>query len=213
MAEDEKLINGYGDTYCECGTQFSQIKSIQNHIMECQKFQDRFGGLVKELIDVFKNTKTRNDYNIVKFLFHIMRQYIRDKLSTSRAIPEFNPNPSAAISNPISKNKQTHEVKLELTQPLQPLPELLSFMQPVVNEQMFSEKSNLVSCLQCTRLFPDEKNTISLSCSHRYCLECVKHKAFREYPDNGQILCNCKQPLTESEIQVNSVLFIDRNWY
>lgn len=202
MAEENDLLNGYAETHCECGKKFSKIESVKDHIMQCSQFQSRFGELVKILKDVIENIRTKNDYDIIKFLFHILRHCIREKLKNTRFIPEFKPNPSSELLNPLERKKTFIPTKLELSKPLQPLPESNSFAHAPVTEQMFNDEAYLKSCQECSKIFPNEKSTLCLTCGHRICINCVKAKALSSYSSNGQIICKCGKPLTDTELQV-----------
>lgn len=192
------LLKHYSTLLCKCKKLFAELEPIEAHIVECKELKTHFGELIAALVNSIKMVGNKNDYNLVRYLFYLQKQCMRQKLNNARQVPEFNPKPSVPLQGHLPKNRE----KLEMSLPLQQKPELLSFARVLVSEEMFGDNSSLVSCAECRRLFPDESNTVGLSCKHSICLECAKNKIFRDFPDKGQVLCSCKKPLTEKELQV-----------
>ncbi len=150
-------------------------------------------------------------------------------ITTKHEIREFNPNPSQRnfpAIHPVLATAPNEDEKMallplppakeeikaqppifvpgpvpQLGVPLKPLPEKPSPARLPQQDPAEVVPAVLLTCVECNRQFTDPSSTIYLSCMHSYCIECLKNKAFREFPENGQVLCKCNKPTTDSELQ------------
>ncbi len=75
-------LNHYSSLTCACGQPFGNGRAAELHFTECAQFKARFGDLFNALIGTAKHVRGRNDYDIIKYLFHIQKYYIRVRLKS-----------------------------------------------------------------------------------------------------------------------------------
>ena len=188
-------LNGYMEIHCSCGQSIAFDKQNENHFADCPEFKAQFGELLSALINTAKKVKDRNDYNIIKYLFHIQKYQIRRILKQAKSENKPPPIPMNPFESSINVgNENYEEIKIRQSQPL---PQISC----IVSNNKF-EEVELVSCNECNRQFPGMNNIVCLPCDHNYCFDCIKHKAFKDFPETGQVVCKCRVPLKELELTV-----------
>ncbi len=70
-------LSDYSNLHCACGQLFGPGKAAEAHIESCELFKDRFGELLTALMNTAKKITCRNDYNVIKYLFHLQKYHIR----------------------------------------------------------------------------------------------------------------------------------------
>lgn len=201
--EAKEGYNGYANMLCACGQPVAFNKVFEDHLSACTQFQSKFGELLAALINTAKKVKDKNDYNIIKYMFHIQKFQIRKVLKQAMAPPKVAPesrNPLLmSFASPPPPSLEEEKIRRSVAiEPSQRMEGALDNS----DEHSFARSTDLIICTQCNRQFPEKSNVIGLSCGHNYCHSCMKHKAFKEYPETGQLFCNCKAAVKETEMKV-----------
>ena len=146
----------YQKLKCICGSPFGVIKAAEKHFSECVTFKSKFGALVNILMEVAKTVRNRNEYEIIKFLVHIQKIYIHQRFKTKHNTP----------SQPKEDQKQNLQLGL-----------VKSLSKDLDSED--HEPGFNINCEMCNRQFSEVSQTITLSCTHCYCINCMKNLIFR----------------------------------
>ena len=87
--ESAQILASYSNLHCACGQPFGTDKSAETHITTCVQFKARFGELFAALANAAKNIKNRNDYNLIKYIFHLQKNNIRQRIKCNFAFINF----------------------------------------------------------------------------------------------------------------------------
>jgi len=183
-------LNGYSNMKCSCGKVVTFDKSFESHFSNCSSFQLQFGELLNALINTIKKIKDKNDYNLIKYMFHVQKFQIRKVLKQVKT--KENPYSLSTIISVPEHKYEEEKIRKTITS----VKEVKSIPLVVVEEK------SLIPCTGCKRQFPDMSNIIALSCGHDYCHNCMKFKVFKEFPETGQLFCYCRVTVKEIEIKV-----------
>jgi hypothetical protein len=188
-------VNGYSNMKCSCCQAVSFDKAFESHFSNCSSFQLQFGELLNALVNTIKKIKDKNDYNLIKYMFHVQKFQIRRVLKQVKTeVEQHNPYLANAVLPVPEHNYEEEKIKKLAASMVEP--------RNVPAVQIFIEEKTLIMCTECKWQFPDMNNMVVLSCGHNYCHGCMKHKAFKELAETGQLFCNCKAAVKEIEMKV-----------
>jgi len=203
-----KKVMPFTNFACLCGFQLDSIKAAESHFLMCAKFGEKFGELHRNMLKTLNSVKNELEFDILKLVWKICKTKVKENIEIKLekdakfdTLKHANTTKPKVLTNEDNKNSTViipiKNIEFVLGDPLQSLPEMPS---PSRCDQI-DPYAELMSCFECQRQFYGNILT-NLSCNHTYCTGCLKNKIFREYPENGQVLCKCKNPIKEAEFQV-----------